>query len=103
MKKQSKKTASKKPTVYVLELWGDIANAGSAAIFEIAGVSTDKSVLEKLKAKKDKELDKDYPESNEGEGDEDGECFGFDEGEYTLQNTDLSSRPWWQISKYRMK
>jgi len=92
----------KKTKVYVLELWGNPVYSGVSVIFDVAGVSLDRSVLEKLKAKKDKELEEEFPteEGDEGEDDEDGD---FGDEEYCLHNTDLSDRPYWSISTYDLK
>ncbi len=76
--------------VYVLELIGDPQNSGGSVTFEIGGISTSKSVLETLKVEKDKWLDEYL---GDGEVEE-------EEGEYTLYNTDLSSRPSWVITEY---
>jgi hypothetical protein len=84
--------------VYVLELIGDPQSSGGEVTFEVGGTSLDKSVLEELKVKKDEWLCK-YLGDPEGwfEGDD----VDFDEGrEYTLYNTDLSSRPHWSIQEY---
>ncbi len=91
-KKSSKK--STKPKVYVLELYGDPHNSGGSVIFDVGGVSTDRSVLEKLMVVKDKELDE-YFSDEPDEDDEDSDDY-----EYCYQNTDLSERPSWTISEY---
>jgi len=101
--------------VYVLELLGDPQNSGGSVIFEVAGVSLDRSVLEKLKIEKDKWLidylgeeesletvddgaesfdDSDEESDDEDDGEEE------DDKEYCLFNTDLDGRPSWHITEY---
>ena len=83
--------------VYALELWADPESSGSSAIFEVAGISTDRAVLERLKVEKEKWLDEYF--SDERNFDDDTDEYD-DEYQYVLFNTDLSGRPYWSITEY---
>ena len=88
--------------VYVLELSGDIQSTPGSVTLEVGGVSLDKTVLERLKVEKDKELDEYLGEEDDDESEDDeeeDEDEDYEDG-CTYMNYDLDSRPEWTIVEY---
>ena len=93
----------KVPVVYVLQLEGDIECTAGITIAEIGGTSLDRSKLETLREKKERELDE-YFDGRQAPCDcDDEECeedHDSDGDVWCYLNTDYSTRPTWVIASY---